>query len=36
MVNKVHKIQTELFGEIYVPDKFNQILKIIEGHSGDR
>lgn len=36
MVNKVDKTQSALFGEIYIPDKFNQILEIIEDHSGDR
>ena len=36
MVDQVSRTQTELFGEIDTPDKFNQILEIIEGHSGDR
>lgn len=36
MVNTVHKTQTALFGEIHIPDKFNQTLEIIEDHSGDR
>lgn len=36
MVNQVQKTQTALFGEIETPDKFNQILEIIECHSGDR
>lgn len=36
MVKHVHKTQTLLFGEIYTPSKFSQILEIIDDHSGDR
>lgn len=36
MVKHVHKTQTVLFGEIYTPSKFSQILEIIDDHSGDR
>lgn len=36
MVNQVNKTQSVLFSEIYIPNKFNQILEIIEVHSGDR
>lgn len=36
MVNQVDKTQSALFSEIYIPHKFNQILEIIEDHSGDR
>lgn len=32
----MQKTQTALFGEIHIPVKFNQILEIIEDHSGDR
>lgn len=32
----MQKTQAVLFGEIHIPVKFNQILEIIEDHSGDR
>jgi len=32
----VHKTQTVFFREIYTPNKFSQILEIIDDHSGDR
>lgn len=32
----MNKTQTVLFADIHIPDRFNQILEIIEDHSGDR